>query len=126
MSSPNPIIEALCRDADLDDESGIVSVYNAIKAQGIKDKLVYKRKVPLRNVGVHRFNRNRFMVSGQEAMRILGQVDAVGVSLDMIQDATAFEEPPTRINESAFIKKTMADPLLVNCEPAQVEISSVA
>ena len=47
--------------------------------------------------------------------------------MDLLKDATAFEEPLSRVSEKAYLQKCKNDPRLPsNVVPGQVEISSVA
>ena len=97
------------------------------KAFGLQDKLLYNRKVALANTGVHIDNRDGTMVSSAEALKVLDGVCAVGVDMDLLKDATAFEEPLSRVSEKAYLQKCKNDPRLPsNVVPGQVEISSVA
>ena len=94
----NPWIVALIAEAN-DDDAALVAIYNKIKKEAINDKLLYRRKVPLPSIGVHRHNREKAMVSGVDCLSRLDEIDRVGVDLDLIQDATAFEEPSDQRNE---------------------------
>ena len=124
---PNPKIVALLTKAKDCHEAAIVSTYNEIKLLALQDNILYQRKVLTTSTGVHRHNRDRTMISGQEALKVLDDVCKVGVDLDLIKDATAFEEPASRVNERAFLQKCQNDDRL----PSQmvqgcIEISSVA
>ena len=124
---PNPEIVQLLVQVKEDIDDNIVSTFNEIKTLGQQDKLLYKRRVPIPSVGVHRFNRDGSMISGQESMKILDEVCSVGVDLDLLKDAMSFEEPPSRVNETAFIQKCKNDPRLPsNIMPGQIEVSSAA
>jgi hypothetical protein len=123
----NPKIVELLKHCRNKSDAAIVSTYNEIKALGLQDKLLYNRKVVLPNTGVHIDNRDGTMVSGAEALKVLDGVAAVGVDMDLLKDATAFEEPSSRVSEKAYLQKCKNDPRLPsNVVPGQVEISSVA
>ncbi len=121
---PNPKILELLAKAE--NEGRSVAIYNDIKKLGCEDKLVYKRVVHPSSVGVHRHNRDGAMVSGQEAVRTLIDINHVGVDSSLWADATAFEEPTDRPNEDAFREVCKIDPLLAPCPQGSIEISSVA
>ena len=124
---PNPKIVELLKQCRNKSDTAIVSTYNEIKALGLQDKLLYNRKAGLPNTGVHIDNRDGTMVSGAEALKVLDGVCAVGVDMDLLKDATAFEEPLSRVSEKAYLQKCKNDPRLPsNVVPGQVEISSVA
>ena len=124
---PNPRIQQILAQVNEGVDDHIVSSFNQIRTLGIQDKLLYKRKVRISSVGVHRANRDGSMISGQESMKILDEVCSVGVDLDLLKDAMSFEEPPSRVNEKAFMQKCANDPRLPSCiEPGQIEVSSVA
>ena len=122
-SRPSKIV-ALIEEAKKDDVA-IVSVYNAIKAEGVKDKVLYQRPVPILNVGVHRRNREGSMVSGTQALQLLDEIALVGVDMDLVKDATSFEEPADRRNEKLFVQKCKVDELLARYIDGQIEVSSV-
>jgi hypothetical protein len=129
MAGVSPIhsnIAALILEADTNQDAAIVSIYQKIKELGLKVGLVEHRRIGIDKVRVHRHNRDGVMVSGREAMIILGDVNRIGVSMDLLKDATAFEEPRTRINENAFIAKTQLDKYLATYVAGQVHVSSVA
>jgi hypothetical protein len=102
---PNPKIVELLKQCRNKSDTAIVSTYNEIKALGLQDKLLYNRKVALANTGVHIDNRDGTMVSGAEALKVLDGVCAVGVDMDLLKDATAFEEPLSRVSEKAYLQK---------------------
>ena len=122
----NLSIVELCKKAMTEEASRIVAIYNEIVVMAKRDKLIYTRRVHSKCVGVHRKNREGSMVSGREAMRILDDIDKVGVTLDLLKDATAFEEPETRINESKFLVKCATDDFLANYDRGSIEVSSVS
>jgi len=41
-------------------------------------------------------------------------VDRIGVAPDLFKDATAFEDPPNKANEKAFLMRCAADECLRN------------
>jgi hypothetical protein len=104
----------------------IVSDYAEIVAMGLKCGLLYKRTLLPNQVGVHRKNRDRAMVSGRESAQIWDDVDRVGVAPDLFKDATSFEEPPNRENEIKFIKRCEVDEFLPIPNPGNIQVSSVA
>jgi hypothetical protein len=125
-SNSHVMIHQMIKDIEHKDGAAIVSLYELIKCEGIKLGLLEHRKLPIDRVGVHRHNRDGVIVSGREAMLLLAEVARIGVSLDLLKDATAFEEPPTRVNEKALIAKTDNDKLLARYKDGQVTASSVA
>ena len=106
--------------------SRIVGLYDQIKALGSRLNLLYTRRFFPMEIGVHRFNRETEMISGQHSMQIWNDIDSMGFCADLVKDATAFEEPPSRINEKEFIQKCETDALLVTPAPGTIEVSTVA
>ena len=106
--------------------SRIVGLYDHIKAVGSRLNLRYVRRFFPEQIDVHRFNRETEIISGQHAMQIWNDIDSMGFCADLVKDATAFEEPPSRINEKEFIRKCEADDPLITPAPGTVEISTVA
>ena len=78
--------------------SRIVGLYDQIKALGSRLNLLYRRRFFPGQIGVHRFNRETEMISGLHSMQIWNDIDNMGFCEDLVKDATAFEEPPSRIN----------------------------
>ena len=124
---PNPKIVDLLQQGKDRSDTAIVSLYNVIKQLAIADKIIYQRRVPTGSIGVYRDNRDGTMVSGQEALKVLDDVCSVGIDLDLIKDATAFEEPASRVNEKAFLRKCENDHRLPSeMVEGCIEISSVS
>ena len=106
--------------------SRIVGLYDQIKAVGSRLTLRYVRRFVPEQIGVHRFNRETEIISGLHSMQIWNDIDNMGFCADLVKDATAFEEPPSRINEKEFIQKCETDALLVTPAPGTIEVSTVA
>ena len=64
--------------------------------------------------------------AGQEAMNIWDDVDRVGVCTDLFKDATAFEDPASRINETEFLRRCATDKYLCDYKAGDIQVSSVA
>jgi len=125
-SASHKQIQAWIYEIESRSDAPIVSLYDQIKDKGLELGLLEYRVTPIERVGVHRHNRDGVMVSGKEAMLILTDVIRVGVSMDLLKDATAFAEPQSRVNVNAFIAKTDADKLLARYNADQILVSSVA
>ena len=119
-------IKALIEKVTGCEASRIVPIYEEIRELGFKHGLVYKRTIAFGQVGAHRKNREGAMVSGQEAMNIWDDVDRVGVCTDLFKDATAFEEPASRINETEFLRRCATDKYLRDYKAGDIQVSSVA
>ena len=125
---------AMCKDdfralynQALNEESArIVPIYAEMLELGTKYHMGYTRNLKPSQVGVHRKNRDGTMVNGREALAIWDDIDRTGVSPDLYKDATAFEEPPDRVNEKMFIRICRNDSNLRNYRPGEIEVSSVA
>ena len=126
MPSKYPDMQKLVDLAVSGDDTRIVPLYAEIVELGFKHGLLYKRKCKTKNVGVHRKNRDGAMVCGKESMNIWDEVDRIGVCPDLFKDATAFEEPPDRVNEKAFLIRCAADKHLRKYKPGDIQISSIA
>jgi hypothetical protein len=109
-----------------EEESRIVPLWAEMVKLGLGLNMVYKRKALPTKVGVHRRNRDGAIVSGRESMGIWDDIDKIGVSPDLYKDATAFEEPSSRINEIEFLKLCKSDESLRNYSSGEIEISAVA
>ena len=109
-----------------EEESRIVPLWAELVKLGLSLNMVYKRKALPTKVGVHRKNRDGAIVSGREAMGIWDDIDKIGVSPDLYKDATAFEEPSSKINEIEFLKLCKSDEFLRNYSSGEIEISAVA
>ena len=121
-----PEMFALVQQATNTEEDRIVPTYADLVLLGFKHNLLYKSKFKSKEVGVHRKNRNGAMVSGREAMGIWDEIDRIGVAPELFVDATCFEEPASRINEIAFLKRVAADQHLRQYVPGDIRVSSVA
>ena len=119
-------IQKLIDQALSSQDARIVPIYAEIVELGLKCGLLYKRKAPSKTVGVHRGNREGEMVSGSAAHTIWDEVDRVGVCPDLFKDATSFEEPQSRINETKFLERCATDKLLREYKLGDIQLSSVA
>ena len=127
VDAADPRILDLCRQVKVGDDTGIVSKWNEIKRIGREINQCYRRKVKIPSVGIHRKNRDGGIVTVSTAYKVLDDVCKIGVDLDLLKDATAFEEPDTRVNEQKFIEKCNADARLPSdIAPGSIEVSAVA
>ncbi len=125
----NPKIEALIEGSKgMGDGPGsaILKIYNQIKNEAAADKLWYVRNFTPKQVGVHLMHRSKYMVSGAACHEVGDKVDGVGFDADMLRDATAFEEPDNRANETAFLKLVEMDEHLARFVKGDIEVSSAA
>ena len=125
MASAYPKLDSLIADVSRED-ARIVPLYAEIVAEARKANLLYSRRIVSSHVGVHRKNREGAMISGLQAMKLWDEIDRVGVCPDLFSDATAFEEPRSRINEAAFLERCKGDSNLRKYNPGDIEVSSVA
>ena len=126
MASSFPKLHALIEKCGTEEQARIVPLYNDIVKVGFEYNLIYKRKMLPWTVGVHRRNREGTMISGHECMRILDEVDRVGVAPDLYKDATCFEEPRSKLNANAFKTRAAGDPLIKDVDIETIQASSVA
>ena len=116
----------LYMEATTQEGSRLVPICDQLKVLGIELNMAYRRKLRLGKVCPHRDNRDGAMASGKESMNIWNDIDKVGVSADLYRDATAFEEPSDRPNETKWIQLTKNDEHLVEYRKGDVEVASVA
>ena len=95
-----------------DSHDRIVARYTELLMEGMRCGLAYTRNYLPRECIVHRANRDKVIINSARMHSIIDDVDRVGVCLDMLRDATNFEEGPDRLNEKAFMLKVEADPSL--------------
>ena len=65
------------------------------------------------------------MISGAQALKVGTIVASVGVDMDVCNDATCFEEPTQRPNETEFLKKVARDPMLARYQMGDMEVAFV-
>ena len=109
-----------------EENARIVPMYHEIVKMGFEANLLYKRTMVPKSVGVHRRSREGTMVSGAEAMRILSEIDAVGVAPELFRDATCFEEPQSKVNAKALKEHTAGDKFIADVNVEGIQASSVA
>ena len=128
MSSPqkNPKIVQLIAESEGSDAAQIVSIYKQIKVLGKADKLWEMKKIPPKQVGVHKANRGGYMCSGVASHCVGETACTVGYDPDVHKDATAFENEADRSSINSFLKIQKNDEHLALYEESDIDANSVA
>ena len=126
MASKFPKLQEIILKCGTEEQARIVPLYHEIVQLGMEYNLLYKRHMLPWTVGVHRRNREGTMISGQECMRLIDEIDRVGVAPDLYKDATCFEEPRTKINAQAFKVRAAGDSRIKEVDIDTIQASSVA